>query len=214
VLDRRVIVVTLSWLAISIAAFQAPQLVLFAWPMTGLFLLWALLGSTANLRSAMPLREPLVVAPHRALALRLLLGALICCAIGGVVTSVVPSLQYRSPSGVVYTYGMSIIVAPILWMTILATAVRALRIRSPRRLAIVAITALIAWPLLLGISAVSQPWFDIDDNYRVLSPNVISAYVVAAVLTGGAALALAFLTARIARSPIVVVPPRAALLPE
>jgi hypothetical protein len=214
VLARRVIVVTLSWLAISIAAFKNPFLMLFVWPMTGIMLMWALLGSSSDLRAAMPLREPLAIAPRRALALRILLGAIVCCAAVGVATSVVPSLEYRSSTGVVYRYGLSIIVAPILWMTVLATAARALRIRSPRRLAIVAITALIAWPLLLGITAVNQPWFDIDNQYSVLSPHVIHAYVAAAVLTSGAAIALAFLTARIASGPVVVAPPRATLLPE
>jgi hypothetical protein len=213
VIDRRVIVVALSWLAISVAAFQNPVLMLFGWPMTGLLLLWALLGNTNDLRAAMPLHEPLVLSPHLALILRMLLSAIVCCALVGVATSIVPSMAYRSQSGdILYKYGLSIIIAPLLWMTLLATSIRALRIPAPRRLAIVAIATLIAWPLLLGIRAAREPWLDLDDQFLVLSPNILHAYVAAAVLASGIAIALAFITARLASKPLVVVPPRAALL--
>jgi hypothetical protein len=209
--DRRIIVVALSWLAISVAAFQNPLLMLFGWPVTGLLLLWALLGSATDLRAAMPLREPLVLGPRLAMTVRALLAVLVACAVVGVASSVIPSMSFRSSTGIVYKYGLSIIVAPIFWLVVLATAVRALRLPAPRRLGIVAITTLIAWPLLLGVHAARQPWLDLDDQYEVLAPNVITAYVAAAVVASAVAIAIGFLTARIARGPVVVVPPRAAL---
>jgi hypothetical protein len=213
VFDRRVIVVALSWLAISFGAFQNPVLMVFAWPMTGIFLLWALLGSTADLRAAMPLREPLVISRRLTLTLRGFLAVLAGSAVVGTVTSVIPSMAFRDESGAtLYTYGLSIIIGPLLWMTVFATAVRALRHPAPRRLAISAIVTLIAWPLLLGIRAAREPWLDLDNQFLVLAPHVLSAYVAAAVVASGAAIALAFKTARLARGPVVVAPPRATIL--
>jgi len=212
VFDRRVIVVALSWLALSVAAFANPLLMLFGWPLTGLMLMWALLGSTADLRAALPLREPLVISQRLTLTLRAFLAALAGCALVGTVTSIAPSMAYRSEDGTtVYTYGLSILVAPILWLTVFATSIRALRQPAPRRLAIAAIATLIAWPLLLGIRAAREPWIDLDNQFLVLAPHVIQAYVAAAVVASGVAIALAFATARLANRPVVVAPPRATL---
>jgi hypothetical protein len=211
-LDRRVIVVALCWLAISIAAFRSPVLMLFGWPMTGLMLLWALLGGGDNLHAAMPLREPLVLRPRLAMILRALLAMIVGSAVLGLAASIKPSMELHTANGLVYRFGLSIIFAPLLWMIVLATAVRALRIPSPRRLALAAITTLIAWPFLLGIRAANEPWLDFDHRVRVLAPHVIQTYVAAAVAVSGAAIALAFITARVVAGSVVVVPPRAALL--
>ncbi len=202
--------VALSWLALSVAAFQTPLLMLFGWPATGLFLLWALLGSTADLRSALPLREPLVLSRRLTLTLRGFLAALAGCAVVGTVTSIIPSMAFRSESGTVYTYGLSIIIAPLLWMTVFATSIRALRQPAPRRLAIAAIATLVAWPFLLGIRAAREPWIDLDNQFLVLAPQVLQTYVAAAVIASGVAIALAFATARLASGPVVA-PPRATL---
>jgi hypothetical protein len=212
VIDRRIIVVALSWLAISVAAFENPLLMLFGWPVTGLLLLWALIGSTADLRAALPLRESLVLGRGRTLALRGLLAGLAGCALVGTITSVIPSMAFRVEAGApLHAYPLSILVVPILWMTVFAMAVRALRRPSPRHLAIAGIAMLGAWPLLLGVRAARQPWLDLDQQFVVLAPHVLQAYVAAAVLASGLAIALAFSTARLANGPLVVAPPRATI---
>jgi hypothetical protein len=206
----RLVIVSLSWVALAVAALVSPVLVMLSWPVSIVLLLWASLGSTADLLAAFALREPIAMPPRYARALTVLLVALAACGIAGTVASLVPSMAWRSKSGdIVREYGISTVVAPALWTAILVTAMRALALRSPRRFATVAVFTIVAWPMFLGIGAVSEPWFDIDNQFMRLAPHVLDLYVASAIAASGIAIAVALITARLAAGPVITAPPLA-----
>ena len=139
------------------------------------------------------------------------LGGMIACAIAGAVASIEPSMAFRSKSGVIqYTYGLSVVIAPALWALIAIAATRALRSPTPRRLVVVAIVMMAAMPLLLGIRMAREPWFDIDDQFVLLSPRAIHTYLACVAVATGIAIYLATMAHRIGVTPPAI--PRAAAI--
>ena len=123
-------------------------------------------------------------------------------------------MAFRSKSGsILYEYGLSIAIAPLLWSAILIVALRALRLPSPRRLAIVAATTMGAWPLLLAIRALRVPVFDIDDQFVMLSPWAIYVYAVCVAASTGSAIFLATVAKRIGiGAALPALPPQASAI--
>lgn len=208
----RIMVVGLCWLGVSAAALIEP-LLLILWPLSGPAFLLAVIGSVVALGPALSFREPLLIARRHAQTLRVLLALIACCAIAGAITAAVPSMAYRSEDGdVMYEYGISVRVAPVLWAAILGISISALATPSPRRLALVAMTGIVSWPLFLAIRVLREPILDLDDAHLVLAPWARQLYVVAVVIASGLAIAVAIAIARMVSKPVVQMPPKASAL--
>lgn len=196
-LDERWLAVVF-WAMISLFGISSPQLLLDAWPVTSVACIFVVLATVRGLRSVARQREPVRLSPPAGRWLRVALLGLIACAIGGAVSAVEPSMAFRSKSGkILYEYGLSTEIAPVLWSAILIVAARALRVPSPRRLAVVAATTMGSWPVLLVLRAILVPWFDLDDQFVMLSPWVVHAYAVCVAASAGSALYVATLARRL-----------------
>jgi hypothetical protein len=200
---RRIAFVALCWGGITIAVCRDPMTVLFALPITGLVFLLAILGVVTELRTALSSREQLSHTQREVQRARPLLVLLVGCSIAGAIASVFPSMAFR-PEGenVIYEHGLSRSIAPALWTVILGACIAAIVRPTPRRFALAAGSGVLAWPLFLGIRALREPWFDIDDEHVVLAPWALQLYVGAALLASGLALGLAFVSARAAARPV------------
>jgi hypothetical protein len=188
----------LCWAVLSVVGILSPLLLLFAWPVTGAACVFVVFATIRGLRSVAHQREPVRFPPHARRWLWVGLFGTIACAVGGAVSSIEPSMAFRSKSGtILYEHGLSIAIAPVLWSVILIVAARALRLPSPRRLAIVAATTMGSWPILLAIRALRVPVFDIDDQFVMLSPWAIYAYVVCVAGSTGSAIYLATMAKRL-----------------
>jgi hypothetical protein len=206
--------VALCWAVLSVVGVVSPLFLLFAWPVTGAACVFVVFATVRGLRSVAHQREPVRFSLPVGRWLWVALFGMIACAVGGAVSSVAPSMAFRSKSGIVlYEYGLSIAVAPVLWSAMLIVAVRALRLPSPRRLAIVAATTMGSWPLLLGIRALRVPVFDIDDQFVMLSPWAIYAYAVCVAASTGSAIFLARMAKRIGIGAVLpALPPPASAI--
>ncbi len=151
-------------------------------------------------------RERVPLSPLEALGVRGALVGIIGCAVAGAVASAFPSMAFRSKSGVImYSYALSSYVGLVLWAVVLVVAVAAWRQPSPRRLAAVAVAAIGAWPVLLAIRAINEPWFDLDDQFVMLSSAAIGTYVLCMAVATGLALYLATAATRIGMRPVTQV---------
>ena len=210
---RRVLV-TVCWLEIAGMAF-VPDLRFFGGRVTALAFLVTVLGSVADLRTAFAFKEQL---SHRRLHIQIsktVLVLLAACSIAGGITSIVPSMAYRSRSGdILYEYCVSSLVAPTLWGVILGTSISAIIVPSPRRLALASGASLVGWPLFLVIRLFCEPLIDFDDRFLLLVPWIVQLYVVAAFVASGLAIALAFGAARLAAEPVMQMPPKAAVVSQ
>ena len=209
---RRIFVIV-CWLGITATAFFDPLLLFLAWPVTGLAFLVTLLEGAAELRAAFAFKEQLSYTRLHTQLLRTALVLLVGCSIVGAITSVVPSMAFRSEDGdILYEYGLSGLVAPTLWAAILVASISAIMVPSPRRLALASGAGLVGWPLFLAIRALREPFLDLDNQFLLLAPWIVQLYVVAAVVASGLAIALAFGAARIAAAPVMQMPPKASMV--
>jgi drug/metabolite transporter (DMT)-like permease len=135
----------------------------------------------------------------------------IACSIAGAIAAIEPSMAFRSKHGVIqYTYGLSVVVAPVLWAVMAIVAARALRSPTPRRLAATGITTILAMPFLFGIHVLREPWFDIDNQFVVLSPWAIELYSGCLAVATGISIYLVTMAHRIGVTPSAI--PRAAAI--
>lgn len=208
----RVTVVGLCWLGVSAAVLIEPLLLLL-WPLSGPAFLLPVIGSAVALGPAVSFREPLLIARRQARALKVLLALLACCAIAGAITAVVPSIAYRPEGGdATLEFGLSVRVAPVLWAAMLGMSIGALATPSPRRLALVAVTGVVSWPVFLWIRVLREPILDLDNTHHVLAPWALQLYVVAAVIASGLAIAVAIATTKMISGLVVQMPPKASVL--
>jgi hypothetical protein len=135
----------------------------------------------------------------------------IACSIAGALAAIEPSMAFRSKHGVIqYTYSLSLVVAPALWAVMAIVAMRALRSPTPRRVVSTGITTILAMPFVFGIHVLHKPWWDIDNQFVVLSPWAIQLDAGCMAVATGIAIYLVAMAHRIGVPPPAL--PRAAAI--
>jgi hypothetical protein len=208
----RRVVVTICWLRIAVIGLFDPLPLALTGQVTAAAFLVIGLGSFVELGTAFAFEEQLPRTRFHMQTWRAVLVVLAACSITGTLTSVVPSMAECSESGVIlYEYGLSDRVAPMLWTAILVTSIHAIMVPSSWRLAMAAGAGLVSWPVLVAIHLLRRPWGDFEQQFVVLVPWIAQLYIVVAFVASGLAIALAFGAARLAAMPVMQMPPKAIL---
>lgn len=201
----RVVIAIGGWGVLSTVAVIAPVLLLVGWPLTVFAFLFATAGAL-EIQRALSHHEPV----RRKWGHTALLGGLVAASIVGAVASIIPSMAWHTKSGQLEReYAMSVIVAPALWATILIGALRAFAVNSPRRRVLAGVIAIGAWPILIAIRALREPFIDLDNQFAIIAPHVIELYVGAVSVVGGIGLVIAVTVPRANEQPPASQPARA-----
>jgi hypothetical protein len=167
-----------------------------------------LMGALNHLSALLRRREALDSASSRGLSAWLVLIAI--AALSGTVAACFPSMGFLSKSRILrYEYSLSVVIAPAAFAVIGILVVHALRSLSVRRVSIVAAATLLAWPFLVAIRVLREPWFDIDEQFVLLAPWAIYFYVVSLAVASVGALALLVTCHRLVVLPEHRLPPHA-----
>jgi hypothetical protein len=199
------------WAALTLAAVGCPLALFLAWPVTGMVFLAALASSFRGVQPVFDHGEPLRLGrgPARWLAAGIL--AILLAAVSGTVSSMVPSMAWVSRDGLtLHPYSISVTVAPGMFTAIALAAVLALRVRSPRRIAVLATVTVCTWPLLAMIRGMREPFFDLDGRERLLLPWAPHTYVASIAVASASAIGLMWAVNRLAAHlPVPPSPPPA-----
>jgi hypothetical protein len=202
--------VFVCWAGITLSSVVAPLLLIF-WPISALACGIVLIGALDDLPTHLRRRDHLDPATSQRVTAWL---AVIGLAAGlGTVSAYAPSMGWLSKSGVLrYEYSLSRVIAPLAFAAIGIVVVHALRSLSVRRLTIVIAATLFAWPFLLAIRVVREPWLDIDNQFVLLAPWATYGYSASLALASVGALALAITCHRLVALPERRLPPEAKLV--
>lgn len=193
---------------IAIPALDQPVVLVLFWPATLIVGLIAIVATLRGLRLALDRRLPL----ERPSELRIALVAVIIACLVGAIASLVPVLAVQRTGHGFVPYELSRSAAPAVWAGLLIVAARALRVPSPRRITWVIAAVSAAWPALLALRAMREPFMDLDGRFLILAPWALQAFAACAVATAAIAIFLAHATRRACASPEPVLPPRAQVI--
>lgn len=191
------------WFSVTLVSFVSPWLLLLVGLPAGIAYLLMILG-LAGLRPLLSRRDPIVSRWMSVVLLAIVLGSVL-----GVIAARTPSLGWLPKSGdKPHEYALSLVVAPAAFATIGILALRALLAPSLRRIAMVGVATFVCWPLLIAIRLFREPVMDIDEQFVLVAPWAVYAYVAAASITSLGAIVLMSQTNQLAALPVL---PRARL---
>lgn len=164
------------WAVVAVMLYE-PVVALFGWP----FLLLALAGGVVwTAKDFVSLRhqaEPLRTG--RALVrVELVVTAIALVTCGYLATAGV----MRGRDSIELSLSTSF--APSLLAIVFVMVLRAIQAPTPRRIAVVSMGALGAFPLLAAVKILAVPSFGLEDELRIVAPDLLTAYAICTLVIG------------------------------